>query len=302
MDHELETDVAAGLSVGGFIATRGKHALPLGTPCYNCATPLRGRWCYQCGQLGEDFHRSAFHLLGEFFESFTHADGRIWQTLPHLILRPATLTRDFLAGKRAPQVPPLRLFLVVLLIVFVTGELVSSSQPTHFAHVQMNPGDQAQLNNMKIHIYAPWDPWLNSWGKTHLLRAVQHPDRFIQAMGAWAHDFAFLMLPISAFLLAALFVFQRRFVLFDHLVFSMHSLSFQGLLFVCGMTLQATGIDTGLLLFLSPVHLFFHMRGVYGLGKLGTLVRMFLLFIGSSIALGLVMLGLVIVGLASLQE
>jgi hypothetical protein len=302
MDHELDLDVAAGLSAGGFVTHRGKHGLPLGTPCYNCATPLRGRWCYSCGQLGEDFHRSAFHLIGEVFESFTHADGRLWQTLPHLVVRPAVLTRDYLAGKRAPQVPPLRLFLVVLLIVFVVGELVSSGHKTHLVDIRMDPGDEAQLKNLNIHLYKPWDAWINDWGRTHVLRAVQHPDRFAAAMGAWAHDFAFLMLPISAFILSVMFVFRRRFVLFDHLVFSMHSLSFQGLLFVAMMALQTIGMPAAPLLLVSPVHLFFHLRGVYGLGTFGTLMRMLVLFLCSCVALGLVMLGLVVVGLAALQE
>lgn len=303
MDHQLDMDVAAGLSAGGFVTHGGKHGLPPGTPCYNCATPLRGRWCYACGQLGEDFHRSAIHLIGEVFESFTHADGRMWQTLPHLVLRPAMLTRDYLAGKRAPQIPPLRLFLVVLLIVFVAGELASSTRKIHFVDIHMDPGDKAELENLKVHIYQPWDEWLTNWSKTHVLRAVEHPDRFVDAMGAWAHDFAFLMLPISALILSALFMFRRRFVLFDHLVFSMHSLSFQGLLFVAMMAVRATtGLHAGALLLVSPVHLFFHLRGVYGLGNFGTLMRMFVLFLCSIVALSLVMLGLVVVGLAALQE
>jgi hypothetical protein len=302
MDHEIEMDVAAGVSAGGFVTSRGKHALPLGTPCYNCATPLRGPWCYACGQLGEDFHRSAFHLIGEVFESFTHADGRIWRTLPHLIMRPAVLTRDYLAGKRAPQIPPLRLFLVVLLIVFVVGELASTTGKVHFVDLKMDPKDKADLQGLKVEMYKPWDAWLSDWGRTHLMRAVEHPDRFVQAMGAWAHDFAFLTLPISAMILSMLFVFRRRFVLFDHLVFSMHSLSFLGLLFIAMMVLRTAGIHAWQLAFIAPVHLFFHMRGVYELSRVGTVARMFVLGICSTIALGIVMLALIVVGLAALHE
>jgi hypothetical protein len=302
MDHDLETDVAAGLSAGGFLSWRREHALPPGTPCYNCGTPLRGPWCYACGQLGEDFHRSATHLIGETIEGLTHADGRLWRTLPRLIFRPATLTLDYLAGKRAPQVPPLRLFLVVLLMVFVSGELASSAGKVHFVNMQVDPSDHADLQKLEVHVYQPWDAALTEWSKTHLTRAIDHPDRFVEAMGAWAHDFAFLTLPVSAFLLSMLFVFRRRFVLFDHLVFSMHSLSFQGLLFVACIAVAATSLNPWPLALLAPVHLFFHMRGVYGLGRIGTLLRMFALFLGSSVALGLVMLGLVVVGLAALRE
>jgi len=302
MDHEVETEVAAGLSAGGFLTSRGKHAAPPGTPCYNCATPLRGPWCYACGQSGEDFHRSAFHLVGEAVEGLTHADGRLWRTLPRLIGRPAALTNDYLAGKRASQVPPLRVFFVVLLMVFLVGEWTGSAGTSHVNTLKLDPGDRAKLQKLEVHVYRPWDAALTDWTRTHLSRAVESPDRFIEAMGAWAHDFAFLMLPISALLLSLLFVFRRSFVLFDHLIFSMHSLAFQGLLLVTMMLTGAAGVSvTGWLLLLSPVHLFFHLRGVYGLSKFGTLVRMSLLFIGTSVAFTLLMAGLVVVGLAALR-
>jgi hypothetical protein len=302
MNHDIETEIAAGLSAGGFITSRGKHALPPGTPCYNCGMRLQGPWCFACGQFGGDYHRSAIHLVAEAFESFTHADGRLWKTLPHLVLRPAALTRDYLAGKRASQVPPLRMFFVVLLIVFVIGSLASHADRMQIANLHIDPSDRVNLKGFNIQVYQPWDAWLNSWVQVHLGRAIDHPDRFVAAMGAWAHDFAFLMLPISALILAMLFAFRRRFVLFDHLVFSMHSLSFQGVLFSTCMGLRLVGLPLWQLLFLSPVHLFFHMRGVYGLGKMSTLLRMAVLFLMSSMALGVVMMGLLLVGLETLNE
>ena len=302
MDHEIELDVAAGVSAGSFLARRRQHALPLGTPCFNCATPLRGPWCYACGQAGEDYHRSAFHLVGETIESFTHADGRLWRTLPDLAMSPATLTRAYLAGKRAPQVPPLRLFLVVLLIVFVTGSFTAGMDHTHAHFLQLDAGSQAQLRKLQLHLYAPWDGALSDWARTHLLRAVSNPDLFLAAMGAWAHDFAFLALPLSALLLSLIFAFRRGVLLFDHLVFSMHSLAFQGLLFTTCLCLQRVeGEQAWWLLAFSPVHLFAHMRGVYELGIVGTLARMLVLFIASLIVFVLAMLALVLVGLSALH-
>ena len=121
MSSELEA--AAADSAGGFFSRKPKHALPVGTPCPNCETPLEGPWCHQCGQKGEAFHRSIGHLITEAFEGLTHFDGRFWQTMPDLIRRPGKLTRAFLDGRRAPQIPPFRLFLVVVLLIFFTGSL-----------------------------------------------------------------------------------------------------------------------------------------------------------------------------------
>ena len=53
------------------------------------------------------------------------------------------------------------------------------------------------------------------------------------------------------------------------------------------------------LFWLAPIHLFMHMRGTYRISVIGTLVRMTLLFLGSAIAFGLLVGGLVIVGLAT---
>lgn len=302
MDHDLETEVAAATTGGGFLAWRRRHALPPGSGCFNCGTRLQGPWCYNCGQLGEDYHRSAVHLIGETFEGLFHADGRLAKTLPRLLLHPAALTRDYLAGKRAPQVPPLRLFLIVLLIVFVAGEFVHGSSDTHIGAAHLDPGDEASLKQLHINLHTPWDDAISVWTRTHLTSAVAHPDELQAGMWAWAHDFAFLSLPISGFILATMFVFRRRFVLFDHLVFSMHSLAFQGLLFTTALAGRALlGPGAFWLLALSPVHLFVHMRGVYGTGKFGTLVRMAILFVLSSIGFGLLLAALVLVGLAALK-
>ena len=302
MDREMESDAAANTRASGFLAWRRKHALPPGSPCFNCGTVLLGPWCHQCGQLGEDYHRSAHHLIGEAIEGLFHADGRLWRTVPRLFWRPAALTRDYLAGKRAPQVPPLRMFFVVLLLVFVGGEIASSGDQKTLTTLQLDANDRAELMRNEVHVYAPWDAALNSWLHAHVGAAAEHPAALVAAMGAWAHDFAFLTLPLSGLLLSLLFAFRRRFVLFDHLVFSMHSLSFQGLLFVGALMAQAAVGSSGLvLLWLSPVHLFAHMRGVYGTGVAGTLARMLVLAVLSSIAFGILMLGLVVVGLQSLK-
>jgi hypothetical protein len=118
-------------------------------------------------------------------------------------------------------------------------------------------------------------------------------------MEGWAHQFAILLLPIAALMLTLLFVFKRGVYVFDHLIFSMHSLSFQGLLLtVIFLGSLATGW-VWWLLWLMPVHLFVHMKGTYRSHTLTTLVRMWLLFIGSSCAVGFLLLGLLIVGLAT---
>ena len=286
--------------MGSFLKWRRAHARPPGSPCFNCDTALNGPWCYACGQLGEDYHRSAHHLIWELLESLFHADGRLWHTLPRLFFRPAALTRDYLAGKRASQVPPMRVFLIVLLLLFVLGEALSGIN--HMQLLKIDPSEVKHVNDIHVSLYKPWDDAMTQWVRLHVGGAIAHPDQFIAAMAGWAHDFAFLSLPIYGLILAGIFIFRRGFVLFDHLIFSMHSLSFLGLLIIITMLL-GTGASTSTsgLLILAPVHQFFHLRGVYRTSIIGTLFRLAILVTAATIAFALLMIPLVLVGLAAVR-
>ena len=281
------------------------HPMPVGDVCYNCATPLLGHWCYRCGQHAEDYHRSTRVLFWEAMEHLFSTDGRVWHTLPRLLTRPGELTREYLAGKRVRQVPPLRLFFVVLIILFLVGGLVSRSHHVDLVHFN-KPGDMAEaektISQMNVQLFGPVNATLTRWARTRLGAAVEHPDELGAAMGEWAHDFAFMTLPISALILSAMFMFRRRYVLFDHLIFTMHSMSFQGMLVTLVLTLRGlTGGAIVYMLWLAPVHLFVHMRGVYQTSIIGTLLRMAVLFLVCSFVFALLMAALVVAGLASLR-
>jgi hypothetical protein len=312
MGEELET--AGAISLGGLFR-RGKHAetLPIGSPCPNCKTKLEGPWCYHCGQLAEDFHRSAFKLLTESINEFLDLDNRIWRTVPDLLIRPGRLTRSYLDGQRAPQVPPLRLFLIVLLALFLVGLNLGNHTPPNL-RMPANKADAIKsvqaANNMSAADKKELEHDINvefdndkdaaaQWLTARVKNAIAHQSEFWQAVQNWAERFAVLMLPLSAILLSLLFAFQKKFYLFDHIIFSMHSLSFVCLL-LTGTILWDHYLPLklgGLPLLAAPVHLFFHMRGVYGTGVFGTLVRMFLLLIGSIIGAAFIVLGLLWVAL-----
>jgi hypothetical protein len=289
-----------------------RHAAPLGTPCANCATPLQGPWCHVCGQSAEDFHRSIVRLCGEMLEGLLHVDGRLWRTLPDLMMRPARLTRAYLEGHRAPQIPPLRLFLVVLLLIFLVGGVTSqrgaviiSSAPGTGVKVsseplaRLTPEEKARVARSLSHeTLARSNKPLASWLKDRITRTLADPERFYLILEQWAERFAILMLPISALLLSLLFMFQRRFYLFDHTIFSLHSLSAMGVALVPAMLLSTMLGDSAFALLLpAPAHLFVHMRGVYRTSILGALIRMSLLFLGSVIAATILFVGLIAVGL-----
>jgi hypothetical protein len=326
MSAEIEAAATGGL--GGFFrfkASKSDHFEP-GASCANCATPLLGPWCYHCGQSGEEFHRSIFKLLGEVFEGLLHFDGRVWRTLPDLFRRPGHLTRSFLNGHRAPQIPPLRLFLVVLLLIFLAGSL--GGRAVHInttikddkgkvlaekirsinSMSDLTPEERAKakaaLEKLDIHVSLGKDsPAAAVWLKTRVGQALEDPERFKLVLEQWSERFAFLTLPLAATLLSLLFIFQRQFYIFDHTIFSLHSLSAVGL--ILAVAIGFSGLTHGVsqhLVWAAPAHLFFHMRGVYKTSILGTLLRMWLLFCGSLIGGTLIFLGLLWVGLSGMGE
>lgn len=297
VDPEIE--IAAAGSLAGLGGWRARHPAKIGSPCANCGTPLAGPYCHACGQLAEDFERSIWSLLKEAVENFFEADGRVLYTLPRLMFRPASLTKSYLAGRRASQTPPLRLFLVIVVAVFFVGGLRGGAhRPINF-YKSDSPGHSTV--NLGVNSDPRNQPYLD-WLRPRLNYAINHQQEFAAAVESWFHRIAIMFLPVATLLLSLIFVFRRRFFIFDHAIFSMHSLSFMGLLFTVGSLMgMAPPLRSlvSLLDFVAPTHLFFHMRGVYGTSVIGTLLRMFVLFILSAIALALLVAGAVFVELSA---
>jgi hypothetical protein len=262
-----------------------------------------GEWCHACGQKAEDLQRSLGHLAEEALEGLTHFDSRLWRTLPRLVRDPAGLTRDFLAGKRIVQLPPFRLYLIVVVIVFFSWTL--NNEVLHREH-HLVMGDEARLQAvagepMPARKTLSPQTAVGRWMSDHAARAVARPEAFFAALEHWAHWFAILMLPIAGVLLSAIFAFRRGSYVFDHLIFAMHSLSFQGLLLSLAFLLSMATPLAGWLLLAAPAHLFVHMRGVYRTGAAGTLARMAVLAAGSAVAFVGLLVALIMVGLAELR-
>src|ERR1700722_10659758 len=146
------------------------HALPLGAPCPNCATPLAGPWCHACGQSSDDHHRSLLRLTAEAIGGLIDIDSRLWRTLPDLCLRPARLTRAYLDGHRIGQIPPFRLFLIAVVLVFLAAGVEPQGKPV----VQLN-GQGGDLRtgeglNLKVVPVVP-DEAVSTWVTARLKQA-----------------------------------------------------------------------------------------------------------------------------------
>jgi hypothetical protein len=103
------------------------------TLCANCGAALAGQYCSTCGQRVEPHSHSLWSFVAEAAEALTHADSSLWRTLGPLLCRPGFLTQQFLGGRRARYLPPVRLYLVLsflfFLLVTITSPVTSRSAP-----------------------------------------------------------------------------------------------------------------------------------------------------------------------------
>ena len=85
--------------------------------CPNCDAPISGRFCSNCGQHSYP-NRKLTGVLSEFMYGLWNFDTKAWRTIPMLIVRPGTLTRNYVYGKRARYLAPLTMFLFAIFVMF----------------------------------------------------------------------------------------------------------------------------------------------------------------------------------------
>lgn len=154
MSGELESGAMA--SAGGL--SGGPRGEPLtDEPCRNCGAEVNRRYCGNCGQLAQNFHRPIWGLVSEVLGDFLSLDGRVMRTLPALMLKPGRVTRDYIDGKRQRFVPPFRLYLLssflYFLLLFAFGESqgwfeIRYAEPgAQDAAIQLNVTDNVDEND-----------------------------------------------------------------------------------------------------------------------------------------------------------
>jgi hypothetical protein len=104
--------------------------------CANCGRAIDGTdqsFCPTCGQP-TPAHRIDWHFLGHELEhSVLHMDRGIFYSLKNLMLRPGRFIRDYIEGRRARQVKPLLLLMIMAAAIvflakyFLEGDLIGSA-------------------------------------------------------------------------------------------------------------------------------------------------------------------------------
>lgn len=101
----------------------GSTAQP-GAACSNCGAELTGPYCSSCGQKTPHSNLTVREFVHEATAELTQLDGKVPRTLRTLLLQPGRLTLDFLAGRRARWLAPLRLYLICSVAYFLSDAIV----------------------------------------------------------------------------------------------------------------------------------------------------------------------------------
>jgi hypothetical protein len=266
---ESESDVNLTVDESPDHAIQRDRALTLprkrlaGSPaCLNCGTPLKGPFCYYCGQPDRNFMRFFPVLLRELMSDILEFDSRFMRTMKPLLFKPGRLTRDYLEGRRYRYTPPLRLYLFSSIVFFIVAALLSSnavresigdfsasseqlteqqaeageeeeeSRPRWFNIDGIQFNDQpwdAESNPVDL----PWvpqriDDWINAELKDSPTKAEEinrDPDVIIDQVFDILPATVFVLLPIVALLFKFWYLFARRYYI-EHLIFALHNHSF----------------------------------------------------------------------------
>jgi Protein of unknown function (DUF3667) len=145
-----ELDAAGTLAAGSLVArqldapAQPPHAAPKLAACANCAAPITGNFCGQCGQTAH-VARSIGHIFHDLLHGILHFDSKGWRTLPMLFFRPGRLTREYVEGKRARYVAPFAMFLFTVFVMYFTFAFIGAPEVDLEGAVKVDAADIAEV-------------------------------------------------------------------------------------------------------------------------------------------------------------
>ena len=210
------------------------------TSCLNCGTPLHGAFCAACGQRAVPPNPTVRELAGDAWHELSGYDGRIMSTIRGLV-RPGFLTREYLAGRRAHYLPPLRVYLILSVIYF----LVAASAPTLNGadgpgglRIDLSNDDGTQMSDEeRAQMRAELDDTV--WFFRPMLEMLlEDEEGFRQRLFTIMPRVFFVMLPVFA---AIVSLFYRGRTFPAALIFAVHLHAFAFLAFTVSEALKFTG-------------------------------------------------------------
>lgn len=255
-------------------------ALPV---CLNCGEPVSQRFCAACGQPAIDPNPTLGEFVHEAAGEFLLWDGKLATTFRLLLTKPGELTREYLAGRRARYLSPLRLYLTCSVLFFALKALAPEPRI-------VVTGGASQVGMVTIQedtvgaSLAAIDRMSHSSKPTKrvagrlLGNALRHGDETTASVRRSIPNVMFVLVPIFAALVALVFR-GRRMRYPQHLAFALHTHAFLFLALIPTLAPRVTrnAVVDALAVMLSfgaiAVYAVLAVRRVYGSSLRGAILR-----------------------------
>ncbi len=242
--------------------------------CHNCGAAVEYHFCAVCGQTTRLHVASAAEFIHEFIGHYVALEGRLWQSLRLLLLRPGFLTAEYIAGRRVRYVEPLRLYLTFSLLFFALFkfggyEVIKIDGPTApMAHAQAASGPAAPLAATVVGL----DPVWSARVQRFLDKPPDEQGRlYAKAFFSYAPYAIFCLMPVFALYLKLLYAGSgRRYG--EHLLFALHANAF-AYIALAALMVVPWDLARFLLVLWLAAYLPLSMRRVYGGSKKLTALR-----------------------------
>ena len=247
--------------------------------CPSCGAALTGDFCHRCGEKRPEARDlTPRHFLRDAAQELTSLEhSKLLRTLRSLLFRPGHLSAEWVAGRRNPYIKPLNLYLAVFalsLFAFSVYEPVSVYNLQAVVEQDATGRVGLMLEEMAAR------------------RGLPKEDFFGRVGEKW-HDYMslsslFLAAAYSLLLQAVFLLFARRHFV-EHLVFSLHFVSFSSLLvvlmwplyFFVGIKPSPAGVALAVVGWLAiAAYMFFAVRVFYRTGTALALILTLVLLTG----------------------
>ncbi len=296
------------------------HAPPAGGPpaltCSNCGAALVGPYCAQCGQKAAQRVVSLGHILADALEDQLSLNAALPRTLRALFLHPGRLTREYVQGRVATYIPPMRLYLIASVLFF----LVLTALPGATSGMRFNR-DNARVAGTPARPAVAAAPartpaaapprtlvvqvgpaslvmdtvGLAPWLKPAIMRVLAQQQRLARMNPAEARHLlvnrladdvpklVFVMVPIFALLLKLLYIRRRRLYV-EHFVCALHVHALAFFVFAAALPIRVALVQLAAY-GLVALYVLASMRVVYGQGWVRTTAKFALLSVSYVILL-----------------
>jgi len=205
--------------------------------CTNCNYEVgdNDNFCSNCGQKTDEASLKIKYFIKDFLSANFNIESKISQTLKLLIFHPAKLTTEFIAGRKAKYISPIRLYLVISLVYFfiVSLDLTNNDSQTQQEIVSTDSINTAiNTNDELINLTLDDEETMSNFEKLiakkiKFLNSENGIYKFKQNFRESIPKGMFLLLPLIALILLLLFYKDTYYI--QHFVFTLH---LQSLIFI----------------------------------------------------------------------